>query len=104
MILNGKEIEFKIGNRNHAAAMENAMVKLQKREKELVNMKEENWRTAIDKLIEMFQEFFIEATGIDVLEGCEDAEIAENVFLEFLDELNRQKNKILSQYSPSRIK
>lgn len=104
MIINGKEIEFKLSIKSHAASFENALIKIQEKEQDLVNIEGKSLEWVIDNVVNMFRTFFIDATGVDVLESCEDAEEAQQAYLDFLAEIQKQKNKIISAYSPKRIK
>lgn len=104
MTINGLEVNFRLSNRKQAAAVEAALGKLAVGETKIKNEKSDSLETVIGEVIDMFREFFVDALGVDVLEGCEDAQEAQNAYMEFLKEINRQKDCILSSYSPDRIK
>lgn len=94
MNINGKEIDFKISRLECAAKMDSALHKMGGKEKE-IKEKETSLPGIIKSMISMFRNFFIDATGVDVLENCTDLEEAKESYLEFLKEVKGQKEKVL---------
>ena len=74
MRISGKEIDFKLSRINDAAALDMAINKMGTAEVEI--RKEKKLVAILSRTIGMFRQFFIDATGVDVLEGCEDLEEA----------------------------
>lgn len=98
MQINGKEIDFKISRLKDAAAFEMALRAMEKREKELklkVGKKGSSALPLFKGMIDMMRQFFVEATGIDVLKDCEDVEEAKDTYWAFLQEISNQKTKVL---------
>lgn len=106
MVVKGKEINFKISNKNHARNFEEALKGMEKAEKEIKSKMDEVMKAseAIDYVIEMFRNFFIKATGEDVLADCEDMEEASEIYYEFLEEIKKQKKTFLQPFSLDRVK
>ncbi|WNV59465.1 DUF6673 family protein [Oscillospiraceae bacterium NTUH-002-81] len=104
MVINGKELNFKISNLKDAGNMELALKEMEKTEKEVRKGKDLSTSSAIQAMIDMFRNFFKMATGVDVLEGCEDALDAKQAYSDFLKEISKQKQAILEPFSLDRIK
>lgn len=104
MVICGKEVNFKISNKKHAARLGNALKTLEKGEEKVRSMDTKDLFEILDVFIGIFRKFFIDATGVDVLENCEDAEEAKEAYLQFITDVNEQKKKFLSPYSLDRIK
>lgn len=107
MKINNVEIDFKISRLKDAAAMELALKNMGEREKRINALKgdkKSKVTEVIGGLLDMFCSFFVEATGTDVLHGCEDVEEATQAYYLFLEEIKKQKDTTLSAYSPDRIK
>lgn len=107
MQINNVEVDFKISRLKDAAAMELALTNMGKREKKINDMKSDKnskLTEVIGGLLDMFRNFFLEATGTDVLNECGDVEEATQAYYTFLDEIKKQKDTTLSVYSPDRIK
>lgn len=104
MVINGKEIDFNIANIEHAQNMENALQNMAKGENEIRNMGEVPMSVTLKKMIGIFKTFFNEATGVDVLEGCNDFVKAKETYSDFLVEIARQKEQVLAPFSLNRIK
>lgn len=93
MTVYGKEIDFKITRLSDAGRMDKALKNMAEKEKEMQRTKE--LIPALTKGIRMFQDFFLEATGEDVLEECEDFEEARDAYLEFLNQIKEQKQQAI---------
>lgn len=104
MVVNGKELDFRIGNLRHAAAYEKALIQMGETEDKIKNMKEEKLTPVLKAMIDMFRQFFLEATGVDVLADCEDMQEAREAYEQFLGEIVKQKKAMLAPYSAERIK
>ena len=103
MVINGKELNFKISNLKDAGNMELALKEMEKTEKEVRKGKDLSMSSAIQAMIDMFRNFFKMATGVDVLEGCEDALDAKQAYSDFLTEVSRQKQAIIEPFDMSGI-
>lgn len=104
MVINGKEVDFRIGNLRHAAAYEKALNQMGEAEDKIKSMKEKNLTPVLKAMIDMFRQFFLEATGVDVLADCEDMQDARDAYEQFLGEIGKQKKAMLAPYSIERIK
>lgn len=95
MTIYGKEIDFKITRVKDAGNFHMALKAMEKEEKELQKKKSADIVTFLGGYIKMFRRFFVNATGTDVLENCEDAQEAQEAYIEFLREINKSKTKIM---------
>lgn len=95
MTVNGKEIDFKITRVGDAEKFSAALKVMEKDEEELQKKKDVKMSLFLRSYIKMFSRFFINATGVDVLEGCDDAQEAQEAYLDFLKEVNKSKTKIM---------
>ena len=101
MQIRGKEVDFRVSRLKDAAALEQAIDNMGKKEEEI--RKEKTLTAAISKTNEMFRQFFVDATGTDVLDGCEDLQESKETYTEFLRGVGEQKKSILD-FSVSDIK
>lgn len=104
MVINGKELNFKISNLKDAGNMELALKEMEKTEKEVRKGKDLSISSAMQTMLDLFRNFFKTATGVDVLEGCEDVLDAKQAYSDFLTEVSRQKQAIIVPFSLDRIK
>lgn len=107
MKINNVEVDFKISRLKDAEAMELAMQNMEKREGEvraLADKEDVKLTEVVGSTLDMLRDFFKEATGTDVLSGCEDVGEAVNAYQVFLIEMEKQKKVTLSLYSPDRVK
>lgn len=104
MLIYGKEIDFKISRLSNAAAMENALKLMEKDEEKLKKMPDNAGAfKVIAAGIAMFRNFFKNATGVDVLEECDDLEDATKAYFDFLNAIKVQKKTILMPYDADSI-
>ena len=101
MQIRGKEVDFRVSRLKDAAALELAINNMGKKEEEI--RKEKTLTAVISKTNEMFRQFFIDATGTDVLVDCEDLQESKETYTEFLRGVREQKKSILD-FSVSDIK
>ncbi len=104
MIINGKEVDFKISNKRHAAKYNEALKEMGTAEERIKNIDQTDLVAVLDAVINMFRNFFITATGTDVLEDCDDTDEAKTAYIEFLSAIKEQQNKFVAQFSLERIK
>lgn len=104
MTINGLEVNFKISNLKHAGAMKQALTEMGEKEAKIRGMDYGDLTTILAAMIAMFREFFLTATGEDVLAECEDLQEARDAYELFLGEIEGQKKTMLAPYSPTRIK
>ncbi len=101
MQIYGKEVDFKISRLKDAGNMELALKNMEKAE---IKAKEgKTIQEILGAMIQVFRQFFIDATGQDVLAECEDLEEAKEAYLAFLEEVKQQKATVLN-FSVSDIK
>ena len=106
MVVKGKEINFKISNKNHARNFEEALKGMEKAEKEIKSKTVDTTKMSVvvDYVIEMFRDFFVKAPGEDVLADCEDMDEAKEAYYEFLAGIKKQKEAFLQPFSLDRVK
>lgn len=104
MNINGVEFEFKLSNISHARKFQKAVDEMAEDEKKIKNMENAKLEEVLGALKDMFAKFFITATGTDVIGDCEDTDEMANMYNEFLEEIRKQKEKVLSPFSTNRIR
>lgn len=102
--INGKEIQFSISNKTHAKRFEAALHEMEECEKRISKLDQSDLCGVIDAVISMFRDFFLTATGADIIGDCEDMEEAKEFYFEFLSAVNKQKKAFLKPFSLERIK
>lgn len=106
MKVNNVEFEFNISSLKQAGALELALDYMGEREKKL-NKKKANSKSRLTEVLsdtlDMFRQFFVEATGVDILQECDDVREATGIYYKFLDEVKKQKETITEPYSTDRI-
>ena len=91
MQIYGREVDFKVSRLKDAGNLDMAMDNMEKTEKELIKHQPASAYEAYRNLISMLRTFFVDATGVDVLAECEDAEEAKDTYFDFLRQVNAQK-------------
>lgn len=106
MKINNVEFEFNISSLKQAGALELALDHMSEKEKK-INKKKTNPKSRLTEVLsdtlDMFRQFFIEATGADLLQECDDVREATGIYYKFLDEVKKQKETITEPYSTDRI-
>ena len=106
MNVNNVEFELNISSLKHACALELALDHMDEREKK-INKKKADPKSRLTEVLsdtlDMFRQFFIEATGADLLQECDDVREATGIYYKFLDEVKKQKETITEPYSTDRI-
>lgn len=92
----GQEIDFRITRIDDAQRYKVALDEMQKDEQKLQKLKNSDLAVFLKRYIEMFQRFFVNATGVDVLAGCNDAQEAHDAYISFLREIKLAKTKVTS--------
>lgn len=96
MTINGIDIDFKITKISDAEKFETAIKNLAVNEQKVqLKRNDGSLVTALKSLIEVTQVFFIDATGVDVLAGCDDLQTAKETYSQFLAEIEEQKGKYI---------
>ena len=103
MTINGKEINFRISSLKDATAMNLALDELGKTEDKIKAMKSKELIPVLEAMISMFKQFFLIATGEDILADCDDLQEARDAYEQFLGEIEKQKKAVLAPYSIKRI-
>ena len=93
MTIGNKEFDFKISRISDAKKMEDAIKKMEKTEQKIG--KKQNLSEILQETIRMFQDFFVDTVGENVLAGCEDVAEAKAAYLAFLSDVMRQKEDVL---------
>lgn len=105
MEIREKEVDFKISRLKDAGNFELALQAMEKSEEEIKKAakNKDKLSSVIGMMLGLFRQFFIQATGVDVLEDCDDLEEAKEAYYEFLEEIKLQKDKIIN-FSAADIK
>lgn len=100
MIIYGKEIDFKVTRANDAKALQAAVSELSREAEEFGGLLQEgeihDLGMLINRRIEIVRNFFIRATGQDVLEGCDDMQEADKAYMQFIDVAKAQSAAVRS--------
>ena len=104
MQINYVEVDFKISRLKDAAALEKALDNMAVSEKEVSAKKGRRLSEVIQDTVNVFRNFFREATGVDVLADCDDLEVAKSCYLQFLNEVQAQKAAVLEPFDPDSIR
>jgi hypothetical protein len=52
----------------------------------------------------MFKDFFITATGVDVIGNCKNAIAASDAYYAFCEEVGKEKGRLTTKYSGNRVR
>lgn len=89
-----KEVDFRISRLKDAGKLEMAVKKIEATEKKIVKNKT-NLMATLRDTNEMLRQFFVDATGEDVLADCDDLEESKKAYYGFLRDVKEQSNKII---------
>lgn len=104
MKLNGQEVRFNMGNPKDARKVDEALKKLARMQDSVMSSdKAYTLEESMQSIINIYKELLKDCTGKDILKDCHDALQAQNVFKQFLVEVNRQKRALLSPFNLDRI-
>lgn len=105
MIVNGKEIGFKISRKSDVVNYKKALKEMEESEKEIKATGESDLLAVLEALGNMFRSFFITATGVDVIGDCDDIAEMQEMYFAFLKEIEKQQKKCFTQpFNASRIR
>lgn len=106
MKINNVEFDFRVTNLKHASALKTALENMQKSEHETRKKikADTDVSEAFGAMIDVFRQFFIDATGEDVLTGCDDFMDARKAYEDFLGEIQKQKTAAFADYDIGSIK
>jgi hypothetical protein len=103
--INNVEFEFDIYDVDNSERFEEAIEKLSESEEAVKKATETQKMSVVNKaFIGMFKQFFINATGVDVLADCKNSKTAEEAYSEFLDEIGKMKGQLLTKYDTKRVR
>ena len=94
MQIYGREVDFKISRLKDAGNMEMALNNMARAEVDIKNHRSGNLTKVIEKGIKLFRDFFVDATGTDVLANCEDLDEAKEAYLAFLAEVKKLEDLV----------
>lgn len=97
MIINGRELDFKTSRLKDVANYQQALETFEKKGKALEKKKGMSVIEIIKYQIDACKAFFVEATGVDVLEECDDLEEATDTYYVFLEAVRKQNQDIVSK-------
>jgi len=105
MKINGVEFEFDIFDIDHSESFEKAVDQLSWSEKKLQDASKTKKMSDMNRaMLDMFKQFFITATGTDVLADCKNSMTAQNAYYEFCGIVGEAKLEITTKYSPKRVR
>lgn len=105
MVINGVEFEFDITDQEDVGRMEKALADMEKAETKLESYnKQGNASKFFEMANKMIADFFLETTGTDVLKGVTSFIKSKEFYFEFLGEVEKQKDEILSDFSLNRVR
>ena len=93
MKINGHEFEFSYVNSADAIRLSEAGKRIAGRLEEIEKAQKESWGSVVRVTIDCYREYLKTATGIDILEGCDDIETAEAAYFDFLGEVAVQEKE-----------
>ena len=93
MQIRGREVDFEVGRLKDAEALEKAIDNLGVNEKK-INRKGK-LSEILSEEIQLFRTFIVEATGEDILDGCEDFEEAKGAYMDMIQGVAEQKKELL---------
>lgn len=96
MQINGKEVDFRISRLEDAGRLELALRNMEATEKKIKGNKTKSLTEALKSMLDMLRKFFVDATGIDVLEDCTDVVKAKDAYMEFLKDVEAQKASVIT--------
>ena len=97
MTLNGKDIDFKITRAKDAEAFRIAVEAFAAAAGEFERAAREGKQTIgglIERRIGLVRDFFLTATGEDVLADCDDMQLADETYMKFISLVNEQSKAV----------
>lgn len=105
MKINNVEFDFDIFDIDHSESFEKAVDQLSWSEKKIQDASKTKKMSDMNRaLLDMFKQFFISATGVDVLEDCKNSMTAQNAYYEFCETVGEAKMQIVTKYSAKRVR
>ena len=105
MKINQVEFEFDIHDVDQAEAFENAIEDLSKSEDKIKAATAGNKMSEVNRaFIKMFKDFFVTATGVDVIGNCKNSIAASDAYYAFVEEIGKAKGQLLSKYNTKRVR
>ena len=105
MKINNVEFEFDIFDLDQSESFEKAIDRLSLSEKTIQEAAKTKKMSDMNRaLLEMFKQFFISATGADVLAGCKNSMTAQNAYYEFCEIVGKSKMEIITKYDAKRVR
>lgn len=103
--VSGIEFEFDIYDVEQSENFEKAIEQLSESEEEIKKGVANQKMSEVNKaFIKMFRQFFITATGVDVLADCKNTTVAEQAYLDFLDAVGKMKGNLFQKYDTARVR
>lgn len=96
MLINGKEVDFRISRLEDASRLELALRNMEAAEKKIKASKTKSLTEALKSMLDMLRKFFIDATGTDVLADCTDVAKAKEAYTGFLKDIETQKASVIT--------
>ena len=103
--INEVEFEFDIHDIDQAEAFEDALEQLGKSEEKIKAASNGGKMSEVNRaFIAMFKEFFIAATGVDVIANCRNSIAASDAYYTFIEEIGKEKGRLTAKYSGNRVR
>jgi len=97
--------EFDIFDLDQSEAFEKAVDQLSWSEKKLQDAAKTKKMSDMNRaMLDMFKQFFITATGVDVIGDCKNSMLAQNAYYEFCEQVGEAKLQIVTKYSAKRVR
>lgn len=105
MKINQVEFEFDIHDVDQSEAFESAIDQLSESEQKIKTATISNKMSEVNRaMISMFKQFFISATGVDVIGDCKNSITATDAYYAFCEEVGKAKGLLLSKYDAKRVR
>jgi len=105
MKINEVEFEFDIHDVDQAESFENAIEQLGKSEEAVKAATATQKMSEVNRaFIKMFKDFFVAATGVDVIGNCKNSITATEAYYAFCEEIGKAKGQLLSKYDAKRVR
>ena len=99
------KFEFDIFDLDQSEAFEKAVDQLSWSEKKIQDASKTKKMSDMNRaMLDMFKQFFITATGADVLADCKNSMTAQNAYYEFCEQVGEAKMQIVTKYSAKRVR
>ena len=105
MKINNVEFEFDIFDLDQSESFEKAIDQLSLSEKKIHEASKTKKMSDMNRaMLDMFKEFFVTASGTDVLAECKNSMNAQNAYYEFCEIVGESRMAIITKYDAKRVR